>query len=187
MGIPAYFILALIAAVASVLLISAVIEGVRFYWKYRGQRLIVCPENRQPAAVEVDPLRALYAGITQSTPLQLNQCSRWPEMRGCGQECLKQIESAPEDCLVRTIVTKWYSGKACAVCGKLIHEVEWMGHKPALIDPEGKSVFWDGIRAEQLPEVFKTHSPVCWDCHIAATLLREHPEVVTHRPWPPRQ
>ena len=107
-------------------------------------------------------------------------------MRACGQECLSQIEHSPEDCLVRTIVTHWYAGKACAACGKPIHEVEWQGHKPALLDPEGNTVFWDQIRTERLPEVFTTHAPICWDCHIAATLLREHPEVITHRPWPPR-
>ena len=186
MGILAYFLLALIAAVAAVLLISAVIEGLRSYWKYRGQRLIVCPENHQTASVDIDTLSSLYSGLTQSTPLRLSQCSRWPEMQGCGQECLSQIESSPHDCLVRTIVTNWYSGKACAVCGELIHEVEWMGHKPALLDVEGKTVFWDEIQAEQLPEVFKTHSPVCWDCHIASALMREHSDVVTYRPWTPR-
>jgi len=186
MGFLAYLILALIAAVVGVLLISAIIEGIRSYRKYRGQRLIVCPENHHPAAVEVDTLHAVFAGLVQSSHLELSQCSRWPEMRGCGQECLSQVEASPEDCLVRRIVTHWYSGKSCAVCGKPIHEVEWLGHKPALLDPDGKTVFWDQVRAENLPEVFKTHSPVCWDCHIASTLLREHPEVVTHRPWPPR-
>lgn len=186
MNVLAYVVLALVAATGLILFLLTAVKGVRTYLKYRGQRLIYCPENRKPAAVEVDALRAGVADAKDSPHLELRACSRWPEMRGCGQDCLSQIERAPEDCLVRTIVSQWYAGKACAVCGHAIHEVEWMGHKPALLDPDGKTVYWDGIRAEMLPEVFKTHWPVCWDCHIASTLLREHPEVVTYRPWPPR-
>jgi hypothetical protein len=33
-----------------------------------------------------------------------------------------------------------------------------------------------------LPEVFLTYAPVCWDCHIAETLRREHPELIVDRP-----
>jgi len=186
MGVLAYFILALIAAVASVVLISAIIEGISSYRKFRGQRVIVCPENNEPAAVEVSALRALSAGLTQSGKLQLRECSRWPEMQGCGQECLSEVEESPEGCLVRSLVSDWYRGKSCAVCGSTIHEIEWLGQRPALRDPEGKTVSWDAIAPEKLPEVFRTHAPVCWDCHIATTLLREHPEVVTYRPWTPR-
>lgn len=186
MNILAYVFLALVAATGLILFLLTAIKGIRTYLKYRGKRLIYCPENRKPAAVEVDALRAGFADAKETPHLELRQCSRWPEMRDCGQECLSQIEHAPEDCLVRTIVSQWYAGKACAVCGHPIHEVEWMGHKPALLDPNSKTIYWDGIRAEMLPEVFKTHLPVCWDCHIASTLLREHPDVVTHRPWPPR-
>ncbi len=187
MSLIAYVVISLVAAfVLSLLFLVVVIRGIRSYLKYRGQRLITCPENHQPAAVAVDALRAGLEGATHSPHLRLKLCSRWPEMRGCGQECLSQIELAPEDCLVRTIVTKWYMGKACAVCGRSIHEVEWLGHKPALLNLDGQTVSWENVRAEKLPEVFASYLPVCWDCHIATTLLREHPEVVTHRPWQPR-
>jgi hypothetical protein len=172
-----------VAATGLFLLAVALVRGIRTYRKYRGERIIYCPENRKPAAVEVAALRAGIACAADKPHLELRSCSRWPEMQGCGQECLSQIERSPHDCLVRTIVTQWYAGKVCAACGRPIQEVEWLGHKPALLDPNGKTVYWDGIRAEMLPEVFKDHLPVCWDCHIASTLLRERPEVVTHRPW----
>jgi hypothetical protein len=183
MSIVAYVLISLVAALAVGLLLLHVIRGVRYYLRFRGKRLITCPENQQPAAVEVNAVRAGYEAARHPPHLELSQCSRWPEKQGCGQECLRQIERAPEDCLVRTIVTKWYEGKNCALCGQPIREVEWLGHKPALLDPNRKTVYWDSIPAEKLPEVFTTHGPVCWDCHVAATLLREHPEVVTMRPW----
>ena len=184
MSTGAYVLISLAAALILGLLLFVLIRGVRSYLKYRGKRLITCPENQQPAAVEVNALKAGVEGARHPPHLELSHCSRWPEKQGCGQECLRQIEHSPEECLVRTIVTRWYAGKSCAVCGRPIHEVEWLGHKPALLDADGKTVYWDHIAVEKLPEVFSTHLPVCWDCHIATTLVREHPEVVTHRPWP---
>ena len=186
MSIVAYVVIFLVAALVAGLLLFVVTRGVRSYLRYRGKWLITCPENQQPAAVEVDALKAGYEAAVHGPHLELTQCSRWPEKQGCMQECLRQIEHSPEDCLVRTIVTRWYEGKTCTLYGKLIHEVEWLGHKPALLDPSRKTVSWDSIAAEKLPEVFTTHAPVCWDCHIASTLVRKHPEVVTDRPWPRR-
>jgi hypothetical protein len=175
------WLISIIAVVAIAFLLPRAVRATRSYFKFRGKRLVTCPETQRPAAVEVDAAKAAVAGATRAQHLELSQCSRWPEKAGCGQECLRQIEAAPFDCLVRTIVTRWYEGKACAICGKIIHEVEWLGHKPALRNPEGKTVYWDSIAAEKLPEVFATHGPVCWDCHIAETLLREHPELVVVR------
>jgi hypothetical protein len=51
------------------------------------------------------------------------------------------------------------------------------------LDPEQKTVYWDAVAAEKLPEYFTTHEPICWDCHVAQTLRREHPELVVERPW----
>ena len=185
MSVTVYVVILLVAALTLGLIFLALIRGIRTYLKYRGPRLITCPENHRPAAVTVHALLAGYTTATHSPELRLKQCSRWPEMQGCEQECLSQIERSPEDCLVRMIVTRWYGGKVCAVCGRPIHKVEWLGHKPALLDPEGKTVYLDEIKPEMLPEVLATYSPVCWDCHIASTLMREHPEVITNRPWPP--
>ena len=40
---------------------------------------------------------------------------------------------------------------------------------------------------EQLPEIFATHQPVCWNCHIAESFRRLHPELVTDRPLEPKR
>lgn len=181
MSTGTFWLISIVAAVAIAILLPRAVRGARAYFRFRGKRLVTCPETQRPAAVEVDATKVGLREARGSHHLELSQCSRWPEKAGCGQECLRQIEAAPVDCLVRAIVTRWYEGKSCAICGKIIHEVEWLGHKPALRNPEGKTVYWDAVSAEKLPDVFATHGPVCWDCHIAETLLREHPELVVMR------
>jgi len=183
MGTAAHFVTYGLAALVGGFGLFRAVLGTRSYFKLRGKRLITCPENEEPAAVDIDAKRAGAEALKGTPHLRLSECSRWPEKRNCGQECLRQIELAPDGCLVRSIVTHWYEGKHCAICGKLIHEVEWMGHKPALLDPDQKTVYWDAVAAEKLPEYFATHAPVCWDCHVAETLRHEHPELVTERPW----
>ncbi len=178
-----YFLLYTLVALSMTYLLLRVIAGGRFYFKLRGKRLVTCPETKQPAAVELDAKQAAREAVFGTPRLRLSECSRWPERRDCGQVCLRQIESAPEECLVRNIVSKWYAGKTCVYCRKPIDEIDWLDHRPALLDPEGKTVQWDKVPAEKLPEVFSTHGPVCWSCHIAETFRREHPELVVERPW----
>jgi hypothetical protein len=103
-------------------------------------------------------------------------------MQGCGQECLAQIEDSPESCLVSTIVNNWYQGKSCAYCRKPFEAIHWHDHPPALVDKERKTVQWNDIPLDKLQEVMGTHLPVCWNCHIAESFRREHPELVVDRP-----
>jgi len=153
------------------------------YFKLRGKRLVTCPETQKPAAVDLDAKHLAGEAAFGAPHLRLSECSRWPERQGCGQECLKQIEGAPEGCLVRRIVADWYAGRTCAICGKPVEVAEQrVGHVPALLSPEKRTVYWDKIAPERLPEVFQTHSPVCWSCHIAETFRREHPDLVVDRP-----
>jgi hypothetical protein len=178
------------------LLAAIVVLGVFFlllssaaavYLKFRGTRLVTCPETKEPAAVEVD---AKYAAITAPTGergLRLKDCSRWPESQDCGQQCLGQIVSAPEDCLVRNILTKWYEGRTCVFCGKALGEIDWLDHKPALMSPERVTREWNEIPAEKVPVVLQTHMPVCWDCHVAETFRRRYPERFVDRPWKLRE
>jgi hypothetical protein len=176
-----------IIGIAVVFLTAGVVlwRALHTYFKFRGARLITCPETRKPAAVEVDARHAaLFTGIG-GTDLRLEDCSRWPERKDCGQDCLQQIESSPEDCLVRTILTKWYKGKPCALCGKIFAEISWLDHKPPLMSPGKQTVEWSEIPPESIPNVLATALPVCWDCHIAETFRRRYPELVVDRPWRP--
>jgi len=104
------------------------------YLKFRGTRLVSCPETKEPAAVEVDAKYAAIIAPTGERGLRLKDCSRWPESQDCGQQCLGQIVSAPEDCLVRNILMKWYEGRNCVFCGKTLGEIDWLDHKPALME-----------------------------------------------------
>lgn len=150
----------------------------RTWWAWRQRRLITCPENEKPAAVRVDALRAAIS----PAGLRLSECSRWPEKEGCGQECLRQIERGPGECLVRTLVARWYEDKSCACCGKAIRDVAWADQRPGLRAPDGTYLAWPDVPPEALPDLFKTHAAVCWDCLVVQKVAREHPESVTLRP-----
>ena len=97
----------------------------RAFVAYRGTRVVVCPENREMVAVAVDAGHAALSASQGHPDLRLESCTRWPEKAGCGQECLKQIEAQPMDCLVRTQVDRWYADKACVICGKALGAVDW--------------------------------------------------------------
>ena len=68
----------------------------RTYQKFRGKRVVTCPETGCPEAVEVDRKHAAATTWLRETELRLASCSHWPQREGCGQECLTQIEAAPE-------------------------------------------------------------------------------------------
>lgn len=153
------------------------------YFKIRGKMLVTCPETKETVTVEVD---AKYAALTAALGEQnftLSDCTRWPERQECGQECLHQIEGAPENCLVRTHLTRWYQQEPCAYCGKKFDDIHWHDHKPALLSPDNQLVGWENLTVEKLHETLETHRPVCWNCLIAETFRREHPDLVTDRPW----
>jgi len=156
--------------------------------RYRGTRVVVCPETREMVAVEVDAAHAALSAPQGRPDLRLEACTRWPERRSCGQECLGQVESAPEACLLRNILGDWYQGKSCAFCGREFAFVHWHDHKPALLGPDGTLVEWSRFQPEQVVDVLASHKPVCWNCNVAEGFRRQHPELVTERgprPGPP--
>jgi hypothetical protein len=168
---------------AAVLAIFASVRGLRGFLRARGKRLVTCPENHRAAAVELDAKGAGLKAFRGGDYLCLQDCSRWPEKQNCDQECLSQVEALESGCLVRNVVAAWYHGKVCVYCHKPVDEVtEWAGHMPALVTPDSNSVSWADIPAETLPEIFATHQPICWSCHIAESFRREHPELVIDRP-----
>jgi hypothetical protein len=173
------YVIILIAVLAALYFIVPRVAG--NYLKYRGKRVIICPETRKPAGVVVRAAHAGFTGVVGDPELRLKSCSRWPERQDCGQECLLQVEIAPEDCLLRNILVNWYAGKQCVSCGKHFGETHFFDHKPALLTAQGKTVACDEIAAEKVPEMLATCFPVCWDCHVIQTCCREHPELVVDR------
>ena len=170
-----------ILALAAGLFIFRAIPAVRTFFDYRGKRLITCPETHKPEAVDVDAKEAAFGAFLSEPTLHLRQCSRWPERQDCGQECLREIEADPENCLVWNIVSKWYEEKKCALCHKPFSPLHALDHAPALQSPDHKTVEWKDVSPQQLPEVFATYQPVCWNCHIIETFRRLHPELIVER------
>ena len=176
-----WILLALAVLLASTLGVEFV-RGLRTYRKYRGKRIITCPETHRDAAVRVAAGKVAVEAAAGAPHLQLSSCSRWPEKEDCGQDCLAQIKSDPNGCLVQTIVNHWYAGQSCVACHRPIGKINWHEHPPALVDEQLQTVQWNEVPLEHLQETFATHQPVCWDCHIALTFRREHAELVTDRP-----
>jgi hypothetical protein len=177
----------LIVALIVVLAVGAVVFGLtvalRTYLKYRGQRVITCPETHHAAAVHVNAKNAARKALFGKSYVRLDQCSRWPERQNCGQECLSQVNADPALCLVWNIVDQWYKGKACAYCQKPFTNIHWHDRHPALMAPDRTCVQWNEVAPEKLPEVFESYLPVCWNCYIAETFRRQNPEKVLERTW----
>ena len=167
-----------ILGIGAALFVYRAILGVWAYFGYRGKRLVTCPETHKAAAVDVAAGKAAVDAFLSEPTLRLKQCSRWPERQDCGQECLQQIEADPENCLVWNIVSHWYEGKKCVICHKTIGRLHHLDHAPGLLGPDHKTVEWRELRPEQLPAVFATHRPVCWDCHVTEIFRRLYPELV---------
>ena len=175
------------ALIAFAVLLTAGWFGVRWlvrsFSRYRGTKIVTCPETREPAMVEVDSLYTSFTSAAGFPDIRLEQCSRWPLKEECGQECLMDLDVAPENCLVSGVLMRWYRDKHCSYCGKAFSALHWADHRPALLSPKGKLVGWSEVNLDELERVMETHTPVCWDCYIAQDFRREHPDLVVFRPW----
>jgi hypothetical protein len=81
-----------VAIVAGFALVAAAASA---WWKWRGTRLVVCPESRQIAAVKVGALRVVLTAAHGRTWLRIESCTRWPQEHTCDQRCLRQVVARP--------------------------------------------------------------------------------------------
>ncbi len=86
-----------VLAILAAYLLQRVIRGIRVYFRFRGTRLVTCPETHEAAMVEVDAKSMGMQAILGSPCLRLSECSRWPMREDCGQDCLRQIEARPAE------------------------------------------------------------------------------------------
>jgi len=187
MTITVFTIILALLVLALALFVVRAVPGVQAHFRLRGKRLVTCPETHVPATVNVAAAEAGLGAFVNKPTLRLQECSRWPERENCGQECLQQIEADPQNCRVWKIVDKWYDGKKCVFCQKPIGPLGHFDHVPALLGPDFMTAQWKDIAPEELPKVFSTHQPVCWNCHVAETFRRVHPKLVTDRALEPRR
>ena len=86
-----------VLAVMAAYLGYRMIHGIGVYFRFRGTRLVTCPETHKAAVVEVAARSMGMQAILDEPCLRLSECSRWPMRGGCGQDCLKQIEVRPSE------------------------------------------------------------------------------------------
>ena len=171
----------ILAALVMVAIYFAIRYFVRTSQRFGGERLIICPETGKQAMVEVDARHAALTSLFGQTDLRLENCWRWPMKQDCGQECLLQLDVAPTDCLVSSVLEKWYRGKTCAFCKRRFEDISLLDHKPGLLNGEGVTVEWREIPISAANEAMATYLPVCWNCHIAQSFYREHRDLVVER------
>ena len=141
--------------------------AIRGYRLHRELMLVACPDNGAPVVVKLHAVRAAATGLAGKPDLRVRSCSRWPEKRDCGQECLSQIKGAPGACSVRSILATSYRAARCAECGVDIGEVGRGEAKPVLMSPDRKTrIAWDEAPPQELPKILSTYSRICWNCHM---------------------
>jgi len=156
---------------------------IRVWLRLRGDRLVTCPANGDPAAVRVNLSDAAFRTLTFSSPKgRIADCSLWATCGTCDQACGRV--AAAQESAVRNVVGDWYEKKRCVYCGKLIGAAQSFGHRAALRGPRGTTREWSEVPAASLLQSLRTDLPVCWNCHMAETFRRQHPDMVTDRPWP---
>src|SRR6478672_9801094 len=154
MNTAAYVIIAAIVATGLYFCIRWL---ARSFSKFGGSRPVTCPENGKRILVEVDARHAAMTSALGRPDIRLQNCSRWPLKQDCGQECLVNLDVAPDDCLVSGVLMRWYEGKTCVSCRKKFEAVHWMDHRPALRTPEGTLIEWGEVTVEDMPTVLETH------------------------------
>jgi len=89
------------------------------FFRFRGRRTVICPETGKPVIIHISAVHAALSSFMDDPELHVKACSRWPERRNCGQECLLPLtpERAP--------------GQAGDVCAKAPGEIGLFG-APAL-------------------------------------------------------
>jgi len=60
--------------------------------RYRGTRLVRCPETGIRTAVDIDAAHAAWTAALGEPRLRVRWCRRWPEREGCARGCLRRPE-----------------------------------------------------------------------------------------------
>lgn len=173
--------LLVVAVLTSAALVKQAGRLLRSIWRFRGTRLVVCPQTNAPAAVRVDAWSAAWAEMMRDQSIALADCSRWPARRFCRQTCLGHVKTDPDGSRVSAFVARWYGDKRCVYCGRSIPDAGLGWHHAALVDDDGATIEWSSVPPEELPDLLPTHAPACWDCHVAETFRRTHQQL-TDRP-----
>ena len=148
---------------AGILVGAPLASTLQTYFKNRGPRPVVCPDDQQNCKVEVDPKFALQAAMRSKEDSRVATCTHWPENGGCGQECLAQVEATPKN--LDRLFTKWFEGKPCAICSRALTPSDWRFGRMAFLSEEFKLVDLRQIDMTKLGSIRQPKRPLCWSCH----------------------
>ena len=171
----------IVLCILAVLLVYLAI-AVRTWAQVHGARLVVCPETRLAAAVQVDAGHAIVSALWDQTDVRLTSCSRWPERGACEQPCAGQILIAPSDTSPRLIASRFFSKARCAICGRPTGPLSRVTLQPGFMEPDTRQVdTWDDITPDALPRAIATWRPLCSNCTLAESFRHKFPDRVTDR------
>jgi hypothetical protein len=57
----------------------------------RGQRRVACPRDGVPSLIKLDSWYAVRMHAAGNPELLVGECSRWPQLAGCAQQCRAQL------------------------------------------------------------------------------------------------
>ena len=81
-------------AFATFLIVALVLPPAWTLWPvWRGAhkpRQVTCPAAGSPALVTLSPWVAMRSRALGDQEQRVTHCTRWPEARACGQECLEE-------------------------------------------------------------------------------------------------
>jgi hypothetical protein len=169
----------------AVVLLAMTTLFIALYVKYRGERVVTCPETHLPVGAEVNAALAAGTWLVSRPRYVVTACSRWPERAGCDQACVPQIDASPEETLVRSIVARWYAERTCFYCAKPIGEIGG-AVVPALLSSGGTLCEWKDVAAEELPGALADSVAVCARCELVEDFRRRFPSLIIERPAQPR-
>ena len=82
-----FWVLLALAGSCLFLLMPALL-GWNIYDRYRGVRMVTCPQTHGQVLVRFDALHAAFTGMLATEKLRLASCTLWPERMGCAQGCI---------------------------------------------------------------------------------------------------
>lgn len=159
----AVFLVILFCIATGMLVGLPVASTLQSYFRNRGRRPVVCPDDHQNAEVEVDPKFALHAAMQGKELSRVQTCTHWPQNGECGQECLAQVEATPEN--LDRLFKKWFEGKPCTICARAITPSDWRFGRLGFLNDEFKLIELRQIDLLELGSVEAPKRPLCWTCH----------------------
>lgn len=150
--------------------------------RFRGKRIVTCPETHAPVGAKISAALAAGSWIVAQPRFVITACSRWPERAGCDQACAPQIEAAPDETLVRSIVAKWYAERPCVYCATPIGDIGFGAVAPALLGPDGTLREWKDVAIEDLSQVLENAVAVCARCELVEDFRRRFPDRMIEHP-----